>query len=283
MNVQDQARHSTVATARQDGLPRLLYIGGVPVESTYHGSALLFRLLSDYPADELLVLEGSNLVSQETRRLPDVRYFRIPAGIPRLLNTRFHLPYATFLARRAQGWSRRVSRLSRSFQPEAVLTVAHGPLWITAAAYASRRNLPLHLVCHDLIESTTVVSPMHRPWLLDTFAACYRQAASRLCVSPYMRDEYQRRFGEGGLVLYPSRSPKSLAHPDPPARLKTTPQPFTVAFGGTVNSAGHWQALKEMAVALGELGGRLLLFGPISPSEAVANGIPGNNVEFRGR
>src|SRR4051812_48302616 len=38
-------------------LPRLLYVGDVPVEASYHGSALLHRLLSDYPHEKLTVIE----------------------------------------------------------------------------------------------------------------------------------------------------------------------------------------------------------------------------------
>ena len=38
-------------------LPRLLYVGDVPVEASYHGSALLHRLLVNYPPDRLSVIE----------------------------------------------------------------------------------------------------------------------------------------------------------------------------------------------------------------------------------
>src|SRR5207253_10669972 len=44
--------------------PRLVYIGDVPVESTYHGSLLLHRLLQIYPPDKLGVVEGSISVSR---------------------------------------------------------------------------------------------------------------------------------------------------------------------------------------------------------------------------
>ena len=72
--------------------PRLLYVGDVPVEASYHGSALLHRLLSDYPHDRLTVIETAT-ESDPNRRLPSVNYISHPIGKARWLNTRFH-PYA---------------------------------------------------------------------------------------------------------------------------------------------------------------------------------------------
>ena len=45
-------------------LPRLLYIGDVPVEASYHGSALLYRLLQTYPPDRLRIIEAGLAASQ---------------------------------------------------------------------------------------------------------------------------------------------------------------------------------------------------------------------------
>ena len=69
--------------------PRLLYVGDVPVESSYHGSALLHRLLSDYPPDKLTILETATK-SETHRRLPGVNYVVHPIGKSRWLNTRLH-------------------------------------------------------------------------------------------------------------------------------------------------------------------------------------------------
>ena len=40
-------------------LPRLLYLGDVPVEASYHGSALIYRLLQHYPVDRLMIIESN--------------------------------------------------------------------------------------------------------------------------------------------------------------------------------------------------------------------------------
>ena len=75
-----------------DALPSLVYVGDVPVEASYHGSALLHRLLSDYPSERLTIIETAT-ESQPQRRLPNVNYVSHPIGKARWLNTRFH-PYA---------------------------------------------------------------------------------------------------------------------------------------------------------------------------------------------
>ncbi len=72
-------------------LPGLVYVGDVPVEASYHGSALLYRLLSDYPPGQLTIVETAT-ASQTERRLPNINYISRPIGKQRWLNTRFH-PY----------------------------------------------------------------------------------------------------------------------------------------------------------------------------------------------
>src|ERR1044072_3260362 len=72
--------------------PRLIYVGDVPVEASYHGSALLHRLLSDYPAERLTIIETAP-PSEPKRRLVNANYKSYPIGKSRWLNTRLH-PYA---------------------------------------------------------------------------------------------------------------------------------------------------------------------------------------------
>ena len=101
--------------------PKLLYVGDVPVEASYHGSALLHRLLSDYPRDHLTIIETATR-SSALRRLPNVKYIGYPIGKPRLLNTRFH-PYA--MAWFSQAGTRLAPKIAQSvngFDFEGVLT-----------------------------------------------------------------------------------------------------------------------------------------------------------------
>src|SRR5437867_1228608 len=115
--------------------PRLLYAGDVPIEATAGGSVLLHRLLTDYPPEQLLVVEGSHMASRPERRLPQVAYRKLRAGVRRLLHTRFAAPYSNWLACTALLRVKPLTELADLFKPDAVLTVAHGFSWVTAAEF----------------------------------------------------------------------------------------------------------------------------------------------------
>jgi hypothetical protein len=72
INRRPSAERSTISA-----LPRLSYLGEVPLECSYHGSALLWRWLENYPTKDLLIVEGIHRSSVE-RRLPGVRYIHLP-------------------------------------------------------------------------------------------------------------------------------------------------------------------------------------------------------------
>src|SRR6476469_6184548 len=114
-------------------LPRLLYIGDVPVESSYHGSALLFRLLNRYDPQELLIVEGGEGNSRPYRRLRGVRYecLRVPGA--RALRTRFHKWAGAWFSLRAARRAPALDKIAYDFEPQLVLTVAHGFAWLAAA------------------------------------------------------------------------------------------------------------------------------------------------------
>ena len=246
---------------------RLLYVGDVPVESSYHGSALLHRLLSDYPHEHLTVIETATQ-SDPARRLPKVKYIGYPIGKARLLNTRFH-PYATLWF--SQAGTRLAPKISQSvngFDFEGVLTVAHGFGWLAAARIASHRKVPLHLMVHDDWPRTADIAPRFRTWLDAQFAGVYRQAQSRLGVSPAMSRAYLERYGKPAEIIYPARAPGCPDFEAPPEHLAHNGKPFTIAFAGTINSNGYIRALRVLQDALKAVGGRLLIFGPLTPDEA---------------
>lgn len=263
-------------------LPRLLYLGDVPVEASYHGSALMYRLLQNYPPEKLRIIEGNLRNSLPERRLEGVSYSSVMVGWGRPLYTRFNgwarLAYS-FVARRKAG---AIERSLDNFQPEAVLTVAHDFLWLTAARYALQHSLPLLLICHDDWPHLALVPSAFRGWLEAQFAMVYRQAASRLCVSPYMAEEYKRRYSAKGTVLYPMRANDAICFNTPPERLLNANAPLTVAFAGTVNSSGIVQALQSLAQCLEKIGGRLLIFGPLTEADAVCIGLNLSNIKLCG-
>jgi glycosyltransferase involved in cell wall biosynthesis len=257
----------------RSSLPRLLYIADVPVEASYHGSALVYRLLQHYPARDLLVVEQSYYRSLPERRLVNVRYEELDLFWHRLLKTRLHSLVTSMLTLRAGLQHRKISRLLAGFQPQAVLTVGHGFSWLTASAFARRNRLPLHFIIHDdWPRVARVIGPM-KSWLEWRFADVYRRAASRLCVSPYMVEEYERRYGAKGSILYPSRAADTPIFDTAPAAGSSLTRPFTVAFAGSLNTPEYVRQLAALSWLLPRIGGRLMLFGPFVAEALVTAGV----------
>jgi glycosyltransferase involved in cell wall biosynthesis len=257
--------------------PRIAYVGDVPVEASYHGSALLHRLLSDYPADRLAIIETAT-ESQSQRRLPNINYVSRPISKQRWLNTRFH-PYAVaWFTHAAQRVAPHLSQSMNGFECESVLTVAHGFGWLAAAQVANKRRVPLHLIVHDDWPRVADIAPQFRNWLDDRFASVYRQAQSRLCVSPAMSRFYEKKYGAPATVIYPSRATDCADFAEPPARLADRDNQFTIVFAGTINSRGYVRALTALQKALEPVDGRLLIFGPLTSEAALSH----RNTESRG-
>lgn len=262
-------------------LPRLLYVGDVPVEASYHGSALLHRLLANYPADRLTVIE-TGAASVPTRRLENVKYLSHPLGKQRLLNTRFHPQAVAWFSRAATRRGPAISALLNGFGCESVLTVAHGFGWLAAADLAAQRNVPLHLMVHDDWPRVANVRAAFRAWIDERFARVYRQARSRICVSPAMRDAYRARYGVSAEVLYPMRATDAVEFELPPERLARNSGPFTIAFAGSINSGGYIRALLDLQRALEHVEGRLLIFGPLGDDAARQMGLSSPRTIVRG-
>ena len=262
-------------------LPGLVYVGDVPVEASYHGSALLHRLLSDYPSGRLTIIETAT-ESQTERRLPNTNYISRPIGKQRWLNTRFHPYVATWFTHAAKSIGRQISQSLNGFECEGVLTVAHGFGWLAAAQVATERRAPLHLIVHDDWPRVAGVAPQFRKWLDERFASVYRQAQSRLCVSPAMSRFYEQRYGAPAEVIYPSRAADCADFAEPPERLADRDHQFTIVFAGTINSRGYIDALTALQKALERVDGRLLIFGPLTSDAAQQAGLDHRNTEVRG-
>jgi glycosyltransferase involved in cell wall biosynthesis len=262
-------------------IPGIVYVGDVPVEASYHGSALLHRLLSDYPSDRLTIIE-TGTVSRPERRLPNVNYISHRIANRRWLDTRFHPYVAAWFTRTAPRKGQQISQSLNGFECEGVLTVAHGFGWLAASEIARTRKAPLHLIVHDDWPSVADVAPRFRNWLDERFANVYRQAQSRLCVSPAMSHFYEERYGAPASVIYPSRAADCADFTELPTRLADRDKQFTIVFAGTINSRGYVQALAALQKALEPVDGRLLIFGPLTAGEAQQAGLQRRNTEIRG-
>src|SRR5262249_8239639 len=128
-----------------DAVPRLLYLANVPVESYIHGSTLVYRLFETYPAETLLIVD-CQCDSQVDRPIPNVQSRAIKSSWSRLPRSRFsHYLWSLSLAGVYLS-SRSISRIVRSYRPQAVITVVPGHAWEAAASQATRAGLPLHII-----------------------------------------------------------------------------------------------------------------------------------------
>lgn len=241
-------------------LPRLIYVGDVPVESSYHGSLLLYRLFAGYPKEKLLIVETDLARSLPERRLPGVEYRRLRVPFARLIRSRFSKLYSIWLFLSARFRARKLMREFKRFQPEAIISVAHGYHWITAALVAQRLGIPLHLIIHDHVPEVTALPVFLRPRLERAFQKIYRQARTRLCVSPYMELEYSKRYGATGIVLLPSRAADCPSW-SRPAERNNKSQQLRIAFAGTIESGSYADSLRNLSDIL-TIDDQLVLFGP---------------------
>jgi glycosyltransferase involved in cell wall biosynthesis len=261
-------------------LPRLLYIGDVPVEASHSGPVVLYRLLQRYPPDRLCIAEAGPWLSTAEQRLPDVRYEDRRLPLSRLVRSRFAIQYWSLVLILARLRARLFKRLAREFRPDAVISVAQGVSCITAASLAANLGVPFHLVCHD---------EWHvRPLFCGSacrqriFGWLYRAAASRLCVSPFMAEEYERRYQTSGALLYPSRAADAIVFEAPAPRLAKTTGELVCAYAGTVYTLEDAAALQLLGECLLAVGGRLLIFGPMDAKQARSFGLSAPNIQLGG-
>lgn len=265
-------------SSNQSKTPNLVYISDVPVESSYHGSALIYRLLQDYPPDKLRIIETNLRRSRPELRIPSIDYAEIHLGWPRPLYTRFASLYRAWLTRRAPGCQSQLQDLLSGFSPQAILTVTHGFAWRTAARFAATNQLPLHLICHDDLPGHSGLPAAQVKWLDHEFGRVYRQAASRLCVSPFMCNTYSERYGADGQLLYPSRALDCPQYHAPPERLRIDAASVTGVYAGSINSESYAESVRILGTTLADLGGRLLLFGPLKAHELSGLGLDLPNI-----
>lgn len=259
-------------------LPRLLYVGDVPVESTIAGAAVLYRLFDGYPSDRIVICQSDlAAVRSPTRRLAGVQYHEFSLGSTRLLHSRLAGYYSAVML--AQAPFRSTALAARlAGVPDAVVTVAHGYSWLTAARLARTYAVPLHLIVHDDCLMTLNVAQPLRSFAESRFGHVYRTAAIRFCISAAMCDHYFRLYGVHGEVLYPSRARDARVSTSPSSRAATPGSPFTVAFAGSLN-VGHIPAVEALAKALDRLGARLEIYGP-DPAPEVRSRLTSPVVSF---
>ncbi|MET0394934.1 MAG: hypothetical protein ABW019_17450 [Chitinophagaceae bacterium] len=183
--------------------PKILYLSDVPVELSFAGATQLHRLLEHYPKDRLLIVQGMELNPAE--RLKGVPYhIRISKFINRLRSTRFARWLKPVLVMRESMLTKKELQLIRDFQPEAVLTVTFGLMWLKAFRASRKFNIPLHVILHDEWLMTEHYGWL-QPFVRSRFADMYRHATGKYAIFPGLADHYERLFGATADVLYPLR------------------------------------------------------------------------------
>lgn len=258
-------------------LPRLLYIGDVPVTATFAGAALLYRLLQKYPTDKIKIVQA-RLTSDPENFLHEVSYTSLNIPFERIFRTRFSAIYSFCLLLNARSRFRDLLYPCKSFQPEAILTVGAGFSYLTASALAEHFNLPLHLIVHDDYLQTINLPKWSHGWASLQFANTYKQAKSRLCVSPYMVEEYKKRYGIDGNVIYPCRSKDVPYFNKPPIDDNKS---FVFAYAGSINSSGYANALVLLSSILETFGCQLLIYSSLTQQTIVQIGLNKDNVVVR--
>jgi len=102
-----------------------------------------------------------------------------------------------------------------------------------------------------------------------------------------MAEEYRRRYGASGAVLYPSRSREAPVFNKPPPHISDTDRPPVFAFGGTLpdtraRAYSRVQALCQLADVLARYGSKLNIYTQISREVARRVGLVHPSIHLAG-
>lgn len=242
-----------------DAFPRVAYVSQVQPQTVHAGCIVMHRLFAGYPADRLVVIGPEPSPGAE---LLPCRYERMRLPLERLNFTRFSgLVFSLRTMGMVPGLSvKRASRLLRGFQPDVIVTLMQVEPWYRLAhRLATLRRVPLVMIVHDLPELFERVYPWALRTQRERDRRVYQAAARRMCVSPAMRDHFQRVFGVGGDVLYPSRSEELRPRPFELSRRLRREGVLTVGFAGT-RAYGYGDQLARMVGAFRAAGARLRIY-----------------------
>ena len=197
--------------------PTLLFFNNFPPSNRNGGTVLIRRLMSGYPHEKLIALTSTlNSVGpinppwcRVHEEFPSVRdwgsrgVWRLKGLINRLkgLINWLMLPAVAFYA----------TRLMRKYSVSAILSVAAGTYFLSAAMAAWWTNVPWVLIVHDdwvPIVADAVPGPQ---WFFRIlFRAAIRRADHVLVVSEGMREKLKAEYGVDSEVQMPATEPWDL-------------------------------------------------------------------------
>ncbi|PWS26405.1 hypothetical protein DHW03_16625 [Pedobacter yonginense] len=88
-------------------------------------------------------------------------------------------------------------------KPDVILTTWSDYLLPSAHRLAKKHQIPLVIFCHDDLENQIVSDPINNFIKRRRLKTFYQFAKARLCVASGMNEEFYKRYGVWGDVLYP--------------------------------------------------------------------------------
>jgi glycosyltransferase involved in cell wall biosynthesis len=210
--------------AEPDRKHRLLVISSVLPVDTSGGEIVMHRYLHGLRHFEWQVVTD--------QQADQAGFFRVdlPSWLWRLQHTR--------LSRFAQAWAQfhpgrrliaQTMEYSRAYQPDVIVTVAHGLLWPVAEHVARRLGVPLVSIFMDWWPDLALVPGWYRTTIDRRFHSLYRNSAVALCISPGMMDELGQH--PGARLQYPAAPRETFAIASQP---QTTNRKFRVLYLGNM-------------------------------------------------
>ena len=220
---------------------RVLYISSVPLEDKMGGAVVMYYHLKQ--RDDLEVLEINNLSLQATecgllRRTINAFWHRIS-------RSRWHLKARRYeQLQRYQNLPNSLLEKARQFDPDIVLTVAHGNLFWLARNVAKTLRLPLASVYHDwwptLLQQQCPLSLFDYERVAQRFQQLYHESDCVFCIAEGMREALGSH--KNAYVLYPATR-CHLSLPTPSEMNKS--ERFSLLYAGNV-VASYGQRLRSL-------------------------------------
>jgi glycosyltransferase involved in cell wall biosynthesis len=263
-----KADESAQVTVAKD-CPRLLFACDLPPCHLNGGPILMHRLLSGYPMDRLTVACAAGFLPRAADTLLPCRHVPLfqttgtgPWGLGRIKQLVDVAAFGPMV------WS--LERLLRETQSEAVLTVAHGTMFIAAVLAAKRAGKPSVVVVHD--DWLWFIG--HHSWIPRAvapviFGRTLRRATHVYAVSDGVQRWLREQFHVDSEVQLPcadsSAFPRTSPHDDGMFRIVYT--------GGFNDSIAPGLDLLVEALRQGAIGENwsLDLYGPL-PAHAASRG-----------
>lgn len=244
---------------------RILILSGAVPQTWFAGSLLLYRLLQHHPPGSLKAVgprpqQASDTLACEYSELRPAASSRL--DLTRLAALKRSLQAMSPIGRISDS---RVDHAVGDFDADVVVTLMERFDYVEAAhRFCQRHRLPLAVIVHDRLESFERVYPPFAAAQHRKFAAVYRDATVRFCISPEMEQCLADAYGGRGTVLYPNRSEELTNRPvAESAQLKAPPQ-ITVGYAGAMNY-GYGDRIAEVMPMLADAGVTLRVYSREAP------------------